>query len=185
MGKHVTRATALTLLVAAFASGPAWAVNKCVGPDGAVVFQDAPCAGKGETLTVKPASGAAPTPVTADTAAASTDGASPSKPLTEAQRIERQVAASQQDRRKQELEVRLVPDAEGAIHRHRAVCDRDMKALQAKKARANNNLAGATWEGSISGEMTALATTCDTRNRELREDAAALRAECQKLGGCR
>lgn len=185
MGKHVTKATALSLAVAAFASGQAWAINKCTGPGGAVVFQDAPCAGKGEALTVRPASGAAPKPLPTDAAAASNDGVSPSRPLTEAQRIERQVAASQQDRRKQELEVRLVPDAEGAIHRHRAVCDRDMKALQAKKARANNNLAGATWEGSISGEMTALATTCDTRNRELREDAATLRAECQSLGGCK
>lgn len=57
MDKHVFRATALTLAVAALASDPAWAVNKCVGPDGAVVFQDAPCAGKGETLKVSPASG--------------------------------------------------------------------------------------------------------------------------------
>lgn len=184
METHFTKAMGVLLAGAALVCGQVWAVNKCAGPGGTVVFQDAPCAGKGETLTVKPASGAAPRPLPVDAAAASADGSSPSKPLTEAQRIERQVAASQQDRRKQELEVRLVPDAEGAILRHRTACDRDMKALQAKKARANNNLAGATWEGSISGEMTALATTCDTRNRELREDAAALRAECQKLGGC-
>lgn len=183
MGKQVTRTTALTLFIAAFGCSPVWAINKCAGPGGGVVFQDAPCAGKGETLTVRPASGTAPKVQPAD--AAGGDVSHSSKPLTEAQRIERQVAASQQDRRKQELEVRLVPDAEGAILRHRATCDRDMKALQAKKTLANNNLAGATWEGSISGEMTALATTCDTRNRELREDAAALRAECQKLGGCK
>lgn len=182
MSNHI-RSSALVFAVTALAYGPVWAVNKCIDPSGAVVFQDAPCVGKGETLTVRPASGAVPKAQSAD--AAGPDGSSQSKPMTEAQRIERQVAASQQDRRKQELEVRLVPDAEGAILRHRAACDRDMKALQAKKALANNNLAGATWEGSISGEMTALATTCDTRNRELREDAAALRAECQKLGGCR
>ena len=35
----------------------AWAVNKCTGPDGKVAFQDAPCAGKGERLEVRPASG--------------------------------------------------------------------------------------------------------------------------------
>lgn len=35
----------------------AHAVNKCTDPDGSVVFQDAPCAGKGETLKVSPASG--------------------------------------------------------------------------------------------------------------------------------
>lgn len=38
---------------------PAWAINKCTGPDGKTVFQDAPCAGKGEKIEVKPASGSA------------------------------------------------------------------------------------------------------------------------------
>lgn len=32
-------------LIAALLVAPAWAVNKCTGPDGKVVFQDAPCAG--------------------------------------------------------------------------------------------------------------------------------------------
>lgn len=31
------------VLIAAFASVPAWAVNKCTKPDGQVVYQDAPC----------------------------------------------------------------------------------------------------------------------------------------------
>ena len=39
---------------------PAWAINKCIGPDGKAVFQDAPCAGKGEEIKVRPASGSAP-----------------------------------------------------------------------------------------------------------------------------
>lgn len=34
------------------AAAPAWAVNKCTGPDGAPVFQDAPCAGRGEKVKV-------------------------------------------------------------------------------------------------------------------------------------
>lgn len=33
----------------------AWAVNKCTGADGKVSFQDAPCVGKGEAITVRPA----------------------------------------------------------------------------------------------------------------------------------
>jgi len=177
---------AALLALTCLAVSPAWAINKCKGPDGRTVFQDAPCAGQGEALVVRPASGSA-RPAPANTAAipAGDDGAAPAHPMTEAQRIEKQVAASQKERRIKELEVRLVPEAESAIYRQRAACDRDMKALRAKKNLANNNLAGATWEGSISGEMTALATTCDTRNRELREDATALRAECQQLGGCK
>lgn len=173
----------LTLLaIACTAAAPAWAVNKCT-IDGRVVFQDAPCPGKGETLIVRPASGSAPRAQPAGERSSDEAGGT-EKPLTEAQRIERQVAASQLQRRKQLMEIRIVPDAESAVHAHRAQCERDMKALQAKKALANNNLAGATWENAISGEMTALATTCDTRNRELRENAAALRAECLQLGGC-
>lgn len=35
--------------------------------------------------------------------------------------------------------------------------DADLVALQRKKRLANNNLAGATWEDSISGEMQAIA----------------------------
>jgi hypothetical protein len=170
------------IALAIISGAPVWAINKCT-VDGRVVFQDAACPGKGETLVVRPASGAPPKEQPVDANRANPEGAA--KPMTEAQRIERQVANSQQERRRQELEVRLVPDADAAIYRNRSACDRDMKALQAKKTMANNNLAGATWEGSISGEMTALATTCDTRNRELREDATALRAECQRLGGCK
>lgn len=112
MYTHFTEVLACAIFGSALHCTSAWAVNKCTGPDGAVVFQDAPCAGKGETLTVKPASGAAPTPRPADAAAASTDGSSASKPLTEAQLIERQVAERQQDRRKQELEVRLLPEGD-------------------------------------------------------------------------
>jgi len=55
-------------------NAPAWALNKCVGPNGATVFQDAPCAGQGGPVVVKPASGpgntSAPTPPAAPTAPA-------------------------------------------------------------------------------------------------------------------
>lgn len=40
-------------------SAPAWAVNKCTGPDGKVVYQDAPCVGKGDSIDVRPSSGPA------------------------------------------------------------------------------------------------------------------------------
>lgn len=49
-------ATACAMALAFF-SLPAAAVNKCTGPDGTVTFQDAPCAGKGEAIKVRPASG--------------------------------------------------------------------------------------------------------------------------------
>ena len=51
---RLTMACAALLLTV---SAPAWALNKCVGPNGGVVFQDAPCAGQGGAITVNPASG--------------------------------------------------------------------------------------------------------------------------------
>jgi hypothetical protein len=50
------------LFAALMVGAPSWAVNKCTGPDGKVSFQDAPCAGKGEALTVRPSGGDAPAP---------------------------------------------------------------------------------------------------------------------------
>lgn len=47
-----------TMLAAALlAATPAWAINKCKTPEGKTVFQDAPCAGQGEKIEVRPASG--------------------------------------------------------------------------------------------------------------------------------
>ena len=160
----------------------AWAINKCTGADGQTTFQDAPCAGKGAAIVVRPASGNAPgVTMTAPTAGA----AQPGKPQTEAQRLEALVTASQQERRKLELEARLVPEAFNAISAQRAACDQELKTLQARKGTASNNLAGATYEVSISSEMTAIATRCSTRNTEVREDHEALRKECRALGGCK
>lgn len=41
---------AVFLAAALSAAVPAWAVNKCTGPDGKVMFQDAPCPGTGITV---------------------------------------------------------------------------------------------------------------------------------------
>lgn len=174
-------ASAFAVAALALLPLPAAAVNKCTGPDGKVAFQDAPCSGKGETLTVRPASGAAP--AATRTAAGASD--TPAAPTTEAQRINAQIAASQKARRVQELELRSVPGAQADVDRLRQQCDGEMQALRRQKSNANNNLAGATWEGAISGEMTAVATRCDTRTRELRDDAQRLLAECRQLGGCK
>lgn len=64
MVKHA--AILVILLIAA----PAWAVNKCKGSDGKVIFQDAPCLGEGAKIDVRPASGAAGGTSTAESQAA-------------------------------------------------------------------------------------------------------------------
>ena len=162
---------------------PVWAINKCTGADGKVVFQDAPCiqGARAEELTVRPASGRAPR---AQPAVAGDPVSGASKPQTEAERIDAQVAASQKSRRKRELEERWVPDAQADIERSQAQCDKQLKELQAKKSSANNNLAGATYLASLANEMSAVTTQCDTKNRDLNKTLDSLRSECQSLGGC-
>lgn len=48
---------ATVVMALSMASTGVFAINKCVGPDGKVSFQDAPCAGRGEKINVRPASG--------------------------------------------------------------------------------------------------------------------------------
>jgi hypothetical protein len=60
-GGLVMKMLCVIAIVAALTGAPAWAINKCTGPDGKVSFQDAPCqSGKAETLDVRPSSGRAP-----------------------------------------------------------------------------------------------------------------------------
>lgn len=50
------------LICLSLLASPAWAVNKCVDANGSVVFQDAPCTGKGGVIDVRPATGASNKP---------------------------------------------------------------------------------------------------------------------------
>ena len=67
-------------LIASLLTAPAWAVNKCTGADGKVTFQDAPCAGNGEQIDVRPASGPARAAAPAATPAATPKVSAPTPP---------------------------------------------------------------------------------------------------------
>lgn len=104
-------------------------------------------------------------------------GAGPDAGKAEVQRLEALTDQLKNENRLHSLDVRLVPDAHGAVGRQKVRCDAEMAALKAQKGRAHNNLAGATWEQSISTEMTALATCCDTEARSLADRLASLQRE--------
>ncbi len=87
-------------LVALLAAAPAWAVNKCTGPDGKISYQETPCAGQGGELKIRsqgtPApvvekKAAAPAPTAAPVAAASAAPAQPAR----AQRTELEMQGDQ------------------------------------------------------------------------------------------
>lgn len=163
------------------APGASWAINKCTGPDGKTVFQDAPCApGRGGRIEVKPASGHAPAPAAAA-------AATPGKPQTEVERIRALSRKLNRENRLMTLENRAIPDARAAIDNQRAQCDREQATLRQRKLAATNNLAGATWEQSISEEMSAAARRCDTEIRfrmnqleSLQREQAEIKAELGK-----
>lgn len=171
---------ALAFISSITTTSPAWAVNKCV-IDGQLVFQDAPCPGKGETLVLRPALGAAKGPTTL----APVSGDGPSKPMSEAQRLEANIAASQKQRRLRELEQRQVPDADLAIRSHLQACKDEQDRLERAKGQYVQNLYGKTDSAQRASEQAAAAARCDTKDRDLRATAAAIRSECQQLGGCK
>lgn len=162
-------------LITAFCA-PAWAVNKCIGPDGATVFQDTPCSGKGGKIDLRPAAGNAlePAPLAPGV-----------KPQTETERIEKQISESQRDRRKRDLQDRLVPDARASLEGHRSGCEQTQKRLEASQYRYVQNLYGKTHAAQVASEMAASAATCGTKERELKENLNALQKECSELNGCK
>ncbi len=169
------------LLLAALmvAVSPAWAINKCTGVDGRVTYQDAPCSGKGVVIEVNPAVGRSPVSAAPES---SPDG---TKPVSEAQRIEAQVASSQSERRLREVQNIFYPQSQGLLDQHRRGCEQEQKSLAAGQFQYGQNLYGKTHAAQIAGEMAAASARCDLKDRELKEKSEALRGECIQLGGCK
>lgn len=154
----------LIALALAVAATPAAAIYQCKDANGRSTFQDMPCDGSGgRVLKVQPAAGTAPaaTPATAGTPPANDD------PSAMVRRMERAAEISRLER-----EIR---DAEALVERDQRSMEREMDALQAKKTRARNNLAGATWEQSISTEMQAVADKYRARQDMNRAKIESLR----------
>lgn len=183
-----TWAAALALCAVA---APSWAINKCINEWGRPVFQDAPCPqGRGGAIEVRPAAGPAlappPAPPRAGASqAAAAASASAPAPMTEAQRIEAQIAQSQRERRRRDLQERIVPVAESQLLEHRAACKARQEALERSQHAYVQNLWGKTHSAQMASEMAANAAMCDTKERELKEALDVARRECVQLGGCR
>lgn len=163
-------------LVLTVLSASAWSVNKCTGPDGATVFQDMPCAGKGEQVNIRPAAGHAASPVNTDP---------DTRQVTEAERIEKQIADSQRGRRKQDLQERLVPNAKAMLQQHRRGCEQKQASLSGSQYEYKQNLYGKIHAAQVASEMAASAAACDMKERELKSTLDSLLSECAALGGCK
>lgn len=163
----------LMILAALLAASAAQAqVYKCQ-EGGKTVFSDVPC-GAGREINVRPASGAAPVREPRpgqDAPAASV--ASKEKALVDQYERERKLRGIDYD----------IEQLERTLENDQKRLDADLKAYQRKKMYANNNLAGATWESSISEEMVAVTQRYEMKAASDRAKIEKLRAERESLLG--
>lgn len=133
-------------------------VSKCL-IDGKLVYQAAPCKpGAAQSVLVPRAD------VSEDTAKANREkflaNDAVRKTNNRRDRIDAEVGALERD-----------------IAGYQKSMDTDLADLQARKARANNNLAGATWEQSISTEMQAVTAKYQTKIKTAQDRIGSLRQE--------
>jgi hypothetical protein len=131
---------------------------KCQG-NGTVTYQQQPCASGTAKATL-----AAPDAVSDDAARAH-------RSRFEADNAVRRAAA-----RAKSIDEQIAYN-QTRITAYEAMMDAELAALRAKKGQARNNLAGATWEQSISTEMEAVAANYATKIRIAQDEIAALRKE--------
>jgi hypothetical protein len=155
-----------TIFLAAAAitlASPAWAVFKCKNADGRTTFQERPCEATGTTgheIQTTPATG----------------NNVPTQTYT----------AKTSDEMRKENRLLLLNNTEITRARNEikgasAKCDREMREVASRKSYANNNLAGATWEQSLSTEMQAIATRCGAEQTRLNNALDRLLSEKQQL----
>lgn len=150
---------------------------KC-GQDGKIVFQERPCKGAGSKIDVKPATGygssssssTAPTQIsTAQTA-----------PDSVASKDSSQLKTMQRERRLREIEHEIAA-IDREILGYEASLDADLAALKNSKRYARNNLAGATFEQSVSTEMQAINEKYKTKISMAQTKQDRLRTEKETL----
>lgn len=130
-------------------------IYRCDGPGG-TVFSQTPCAPSARVVEI------APSPVDDDNA--------------ETQRAR---AAAAHERSQQQLERerhdRAVRRVQGEIHAMEDARDRELSDVRARRARASNNLAGATWEQALAAEEQAIVQRYSVQIQTLHNELLDLR----------
>lgn len=148
-------------LCVALISTASHAQYKCTSPDGSTAYQQTPCTAASTQKSLKinaaPAEAAQPRPQSAD---------------------ERQWARMKQARQVEELE-RSIADLDANIAARNDQMSNEIAVLRARKSYAKNNVAGATWEQSLSTEMQAVASKYKAMNDADFERLKVLRAQLE------
>lgn len=161
------------LLVALLAMPAQAAVYKCL-VGGKPVYQDRPCADPkgGEQLILSAPSAGSASRSSEPSAAPTAVGQKPTpQEINDAwlKGVARDEAAQRKASRIRAAE----NDRDLLVYS----MDRELRILRLKKATANNNLAGATYEQSLSAEMQAISTAYDAKIRSKEEEIKRLREE--------
>lgn len=155
----------IQLIACALALGcmaPAWAINKCTSADGKVSFQDAPCAGQGEKIEVRPA----------------LSGAVPAQPSPSAVK---EGVFGDTWQRKTYLTTQGVPQARAALARHQQECDEQQRDIEQRRQLPRRLAAGSMFAQSAEAEANAARTACQARSEELRKQLESLESELRTL----
>lgn len=162
-------------LLAALVAGAANAdVNKCsIG--GSVVFQEAPCPG------AKIERRDPPSPSTKAASAATAYVAPPaSSPSPSPNALKERLAVYERERHLREGQ-QQIEGLQRAIAERNTQMMQELATLKDKKRSAANNSAGAQWEQSISGEMSAVTEKYRTLNEADLQQISALRGEVAEM----
>lgn len=165
----VMRAAGLAVLVLGAWPAAAGAAYRCVAADGRVSFQDTPCPRTEKESKLQLPAGATAAPRDAVTRAAAGAAVDPHV---------RMAAAMERERRGKDLEF-TIGQVEERIARRNAAMSDQVAELQHRKGYARNNLAGATWQNSLSGEMQAIVDQTRALNQADEERLKVLRADLE------
>lgn len=150
-------------------------VYKCKSATGSIAMQQTPCSGQGEMLNVRPASGHASPQVSPAASDSSAPAVAPLKNM-----YARQLSAAQEDRTRREgwFDMR---DKKRILEKVLIQCQEEQLKIDSEKIFSLNNLAGATRDVSISNQMLAAATACDSKIRSAQNEVDSAVAMCDKL----
>ncbi|MCG8053858.1 MAG: DUF4124 domain-containing protein [Candidatus Thiodiazotropha endolucinida] len=136
-------------------------IYKCLDEHGKPTFSQRPCGDSAEVITVKPQKRSNPTPSSREEYSEQLEAINT---RTEIKKLEREI--SKLKARKRSLTRKM---------------DAELAALRQKKLYARNNLAGATWEDSISSEMQAVSASYKTKIQATQDHIDEAKVDIQNL----
>lgn len=142
----------------------AYAINKCIDAAGKATFTDAPCAGHQK----------------ADTVTLSRPAMSNSASTADHERLSGWLDNQARDEKRDTLN-RTITTKQREIEDLRGKMDAELATLRTRKNFARNNLAGATWEESLSTEMQAVSTRYNSQIDQDQHDIEAARSDLKAL----